>query len=80
MQDVTGKVTIDFKDANALRILTKCLLKTDFNLNVEIPEDRLVPTLPLRLNYILWLEDLLTSIQRSTDIKGLDIGKSLLLL
>ncbi|CAB3220738.1 unnamed protein product [Arctia plantaginis] len=72
--DVTGKVTIDFKDANSLRILTKCLLKTDFNLNVEIPEDRLVPTLPLRLNYILWLEDLLTSIQRSSDIKGLDIG------
>lgn len=73
-QDVTGKVTIDFKDANSLRILTKCLLKSDFNLDVDIPEDRLVPTLPLRLNYILWLEDFMISIQRNHDIKGLDIG------
>lgn len=72
--DVTGKVTINFKDPLALRVLTKCLLKSDFNLDVDIPESRLVPTLPLRLNYILWLEDLLSAIQRNSDIKGIDIG------
>nr|XP_021185550.2 U6 small nuclear RNA (adenine-(43)-N(6))-methyltransferase [Helicoverpa armigera] len=72
--DVTGKITIDFKDPHSLRILTKCLLKSDFNLDVDIPEDRLVPTLPLRLNYILWIEDLLESIQRRDNIKGIDIG------
>ncbi|KAI8436862.1 hypothetical protein MSG28_010314 [Choristoneura fumiferana] len=72
--DVTGKVTIDFKDPKSLRILTKCLLKSDFNLNVEIPEDRLVPTLPLRLNYILWIEDLLKAIDKDNNVRGLDIG------
>ncbi|KAJ8722138.1 hypothetical protein PYW08_004540 [Mythimna loreyi] len=72
--DVTGKITIDFKDPHSLRVLTKCLLKSDFNLDVDIPKDRLVPTLPLRLNYILWLEDLLDAIQRKDEISGLDIG------
>ncbi|XP_013164872.1 PREDICTED: methyltransferase-like protein 16 [Papilio xuthus] len=71
--DVTGKVSIDFKDTRALRILTKCLLKSDFDLDVVIPEDRLVPTLPLRLNYILWIEDLMISIHKE-HITGLDIG------
>lgn len=73
-QDAKGKVTIDFKDARSIRVLTKCLLKSDFNLDVEIPEDRLVPTLPLRLNYILWIEDLMTAIGRDTDVQGIDIG------
>lgn len=72
--DVTGKVTIDFKDPQSLRVLTKCLLKKDFNLDVEIPSDRLVPTLPLRLNYILWIEDILAAVEIFTDVKGLDIG------
>lgn len=74
-QDVTGKITIDFKDPHSLRVLTKCLLKSDFNLDVDIPKDRLVPTLPLRLNYILWLEDLLDTVQRKEKIWGLDIGR-----
>lgn len=74
-QDITGKVSIDFKDPQALRILTKCLLKSDFNLDVVIPEDCLVPTLPLRLNYILWIEDLMNIIKTTETIWGLDIGK-----
>lgn len=77
LQDVTGKITIDFKDAKSLRILTKCLLKCDFDLDVDIPGDRLVPTLPLRLNYILWIEDLLNSIEKVDNVWGLDIGRSL---
>ncbi|XP_045517927.1 U6 small nuclear RNA (adenine-(43)-N(6))-methyltransferase isoform X1 [Pieris brassicae] len=72
--DVTGKITIDFKDPRVLRVLTACLLKSDFDLDVLIPEDRLVPTLPLRLNYILWIEDLLESFDRTDNIKGIDIG------
>ncbi|XP_046966198.1 U6 small nuclear RNA (adenine-(43)-N(6))-methyltransferase [Vanessa cardui] len=72
--DITGKVSIDFKDPHALRVLTKYLLKSDFNLDVNIPEDRLVPTLPLRLNYILWIEDLLIAINKNNSVSGIDIG------
>lgn len=72
--DITGKVSIDFKDPHVLRVLTKCLLKSDFNLDVNIPEDRLVPTLPLRLNYILWIEDLLNVVSKNNTVWGLDIG------
>jgi hypothetical protein len=35
---------IDFKDANALRALTTALLKEDWNLDVQLREDRLCPT------------------------------------
>ncbi len=72
-QDLRGKVIIDFKDPESLRALTWALLKNDFNLDVEIPLDRLVPTVPLRLNYILWLEDLLDG--KTEGVKGIDIGK-----
>lgn len=52
------------------------LLKRDFNLDVELPPDRLVPTLPLRLNYLLWIEDLLQIVKPVNDVKihGIDIG------
>lgn len=72
---MTGKIEIDFKDAAAVRALTTALLKKDFDLIVELPADRLVPTLPLRLNYILWIEDLLELIDpKPTLIHGIDIG------
>lgn len=73
-QDLAGKVTLDFKDASALRALSRTLLKKDFELEVDIPVNKLIPTIPLRLNYLLWLEDLL-NIQKSNDeINGIDIG------
>lgn len=74
--DLTGKVHIDFKNEETLRILTKVLLKHDFDLTVKIPQNKLVPTLPLRLNYILWIEDLMThaSFTEMENVKGIDIG------
>ncbi|GFG03467.1 putative methyltransferase-like protein C27D7.08c [Aspergillus lentulus] len=73
---------LDFSDPDAVRQLTKSLLKRDFNLNVEIPENRLCPPVPNRLNYIQWLQDLLdtTGDQYRDDydpdrfVLGLDIG------
>ncbi|GCB17310.1 putative methyltransferase-like protein C27D7.08c [Aspergillus awamori] len=50
---------LDFSDPDAVRQLTKSLLQRDFELKVEIPENRLCPPVPNRLNYILWLQDLL---------------------
>ncbi|XP_031778528.1 U6 small nuclear RNA (adenine-(43)-N(6))-methyltransferase [Nasonia vitripennis] len=74
--DIAGKVKINFKDVESLKILTKTLLKHDFNLDVDIPPNHLVPALPLRLNYILWIEDLLNhcGIQDLSTVHGLDIG------
>ncbi len=74
-QKLCGKIELDFKDPASVRALTTVLLKQDFNLSVELPPNRLVPTLPLRLNYLLWIEDLLALMPaKSGTITGLDIG------
>ncbi|XP_071944502.1 RNA N(6)-adenosine-methyltransferase mettl16-like [Antedon mediterranea] len=72
----SAKVNIDFKDPEALRSLTCTLLKEDFGLDVHLPIDRIIPTVPLRLNYILWIEDLLrkSDIPLDRQITGIDIG------
>lgn len=51
-------------------------MKHDFNLEVKIPANKLVPTLPLRLNYILWIEDLMkhASFHEMKEVIGVDIG------
>ncbi|KAH1015063.1 U6 small nuclear RNA (adenine-(43)-N(6))-methyltransferase [Dendroctonus ponderosae] len=72
--DITGKVQFDFKDPEALRALSHTLLLKDFHLDVCIPVNKLVPTIPLRLNYILWIEDLLDFIGRIDHVEGIDIG------
>jgi methyltransferase len=72
-QDLKGKIHLDYKSAASLRQLAIALLKEDFDLDVEMPLNRLIPTIPLRLNYILWIEDIL---KESSDVKlkGIDIG------
>ena len=70
-QNLSGKVILDFKDPEALRALTVALLRDDFNLIVSLSVDRLIPTVPQRLNYILWLEDIF---EQSKNLKGIDIG------
>ena len=76
-ENTSGSVSIDFKDPAALRALTCALLENDFDLRIEIPLDRLIPTVPLRLNYILWIEDLVECLagrESQTDVIGVDIG------
>ena len=46
--DLTGKVTVDFNDRDAVSALSAALLRKDFNLDVNLPANHLVPTLPLR--------------------------------
>ena len=75
-----GRFNLNFKDPEALRVLTCALLESDFGLKLRIPLDRLIPTVPLRLNYILWIEDLLACLpdtQRHATVRGFDIGKVL---
>ncbi|XP_054711369.1 RNA N6-adenosine-methyltransferase mettl16-like [Uloborus diversus] len=73
--DAKGKYHVDFTNTETLRVLTQILLKKDFKLAVEIPNGFLIPTVPQRLNYILWVEDLLNvTSQESNDVRGIDIG------
>lgn len=62
-----------------MKALTRALLKNDFDLDVELPSDSLVPRIPLRLNYILWLEDMVEQMEDDQKVKreisGIDIGK-----
>ncbi|KAM9469091.1 RNA N(6)-adenosine-methyltransferase mettl16 [Clarias gariepinus] len=69
---LTGRVMLNFKDPEAVRALTCTLLKEDFGLNIEIPVERLIPTVPLRLNYIHWVEDLIGG--QGSPRRGIDIG------
>ncbi|CAH8544579.1 unnamed protein product [Schistosoma margrebowiei] len=66
IKDECGRVVLDFRIPSHLSALSKALLMNDFGLNVDFPGDRLIPTVPLRLNYILWLEDLLKSSKKNS--------------
>ncbi|KAH8252873.1 hypothetical protein KR032_002322 [Drosophila birchii] len=77
--ELNGKVSVNFRNEKTLRELTKMLLKEYFDLDVNFAPGSLVPTLALRLNYILWLEDLMAPLELD-EIRGIDIGGSLMLI
>ncbi|KAI9830598.1 MAG: hypothetical protein M1826_004624 [Phylliscum demangeonii] len=72
---------LDFSNPKAIQQLTISLLKRDFKLEINLPDDRLCPPVPNRFNYILWLQDLLdTTSDRYTErydpareVTGLDM-------
>ncbi|KAG5800110.1 hypothetical protein H9Q69_000828 [Fusarium xylarioides] len=66
-----------FNDPECVMQLTKSLLKLDFGLKLELPNDRLCPPVLNRHNYLLWLKALLDSTsyeKQDRKIVGLDIG------
>ncbi|XP_024865659.1 RNA N6-adenosine-methyltransferase mettl16 isoform X2 [Kryptolebias marmoratus] len=69
---LAGRPIVNFKEPEAVRALTCTLLKEDFGLTIEIPLERLIPTVPLRLNYIHWVEDLIDGQKQPR--RGIDIG------
>ncbi|XP_042332928.1 RNA N6-adenosine-methyltransferase METTL16 [Sceloporus undulatus] len=74
---LSGRVSVNFKNPEAVRALTCTLLKEDFGLQIDIPLERLIPTVPLRLNYIHWVEDLIAQQEaaaKGSVIWGIDIG------
>ncbi|KAF2450275.1 hypothetical protein P171DRAFT_348912 [Karstenula rhodostoma CBS 690.94] len=79
-QQHSGK--LDFQDPTTTQSLTKALLKADFGLHLEVPDDRLCPPVPNRWNYISWIHVLLDSTNPSYSnrydpgrhVVGLDIG------
>jgi 23S rRNA (adenine1618-N6)-methyltransferase len=81
---------LNFQSPSTCLTLTKALLKTDFGLELDIPDDRLCPPVPNRWNYVVWLQELLAStspdymmsderargdsVEDEKEIVGLDIG------
>ncbi|KAG9585504.1 hypothetical protein KCU86_g15405, partial [Aureobasidium melanogenum] len=72
---------VDFQDPKALQQLTKSILKRDFDLELDLPDDRLCPPVPVRYNYVRWLQDLMDTTSdvdvkdhSKQEITGLDIG------
>ena len=54
---------LDFRDPFAQRCLSAALLHVYFGIvGWELPMDRLCPPIPNRLNYILWINDLMLEI------------------
>ncbi|KXH69029.1 hypothetical protein CSAL01_07471 [Colletotrichum salicis] len=68
---------LDFNNPSAVMQLTKTLLKADFGLRIDLPDDRLCPPVSNRHNYLLWLKSLLDSTTYGNpdqNVIGLDIG------
>ncbi|KAH9871006.1 hypothetical protein J1614_006580 [Plenodomus biglobosus] len=79
-QSQSGK--LDFQDPDTTMKLSKAILKADFGLQLDVPNDRLCPPIPNRWNYISWIQGLIDSTSPSYSNKyeperkvvGLDIG------
>lgn len=75
-----GEMTIDFANAEAVRMLNRALLAAHYDVKFwEFPDAYLCPPIPGRVDYIHSLADLLAEdnggdIPRGDDIKVLDIG------
>ncbi|CAG8748489.1 5485_t:CDS:10 [Cetraspora pellucida] len=74
-----GKPYIDFKNPEAVRELTYCLLRNDFNLTLSIPLDTLCPPIPNRylrdLANSANLKDLIsTETKQDRSVYAIDIG------
>ena len=75
-----GQMTINFQDADAVRMLNRALLMTHYEIDFwDIPASYLCPPIPGRVDYIHYLADLLAKSNRheiphGSDIKALDIG------
>ena len=70
----SGASYVNFKDPKATLALARALLQRDFDLKLFMPENdsRLVPTVPQKLNYIHWIEDL---VGERENVSGIDIGE-----
>lgn len=75
-----GRMTVDFSDPSAVRMLNRALLLTYYGIDFwDIPATYLCPPIPGRVDYIHHLADLLAAcnggqIPHGPEIKVLDIG------
>lgn len=75
-----GRDTLNFADPEAVQLLNTALLQWQFNLqHYQIPAGYLCPAVPGRLDYLLYLQDLLTDSHQGKKVPAsavqlLDIG------
>jgi len=76
--NTSGQETIDFSDSNAVYALNKVILLADYKLQDYIlPKGYLIPPVPGRLDYLLYIKDFLSerfNLNIDRPLKGLDIG------
>lgn len=65
-----GSKTIKFGDKKAVKALNSALLKAQYGIEWDIPDENLCPPIPGRLDYLLHIADLIPK----KDIRLLDIG------
>jgi len=74
----TGEETIDFNDSSAVYALNKAILLADFKLeDYHLPTGYLIPPIPGRLDYLLYVRDFLVekfNVAEEANLHGLDIG------
>jgi len=74
----SGQETIHFSDSNAVYALNKAMLLADYSLeDYVIPKGYLIPPVPGRLDYLLYLRDFLLkrfNLSTKKPLKGLDMG------
>src|SRR5690606_16056854 len=69
-----GENTIDFSSADAVYLLNKALLFSEYNLNYwEVPKGYLCPPIPSRADYVHHVADLISE-DLGEQAKGSDIG------
>lgn len=75
-----GRDTLNFADPSAVKLLNTALLQWQYGLkHYQIPEGYLCPAVPGRLDYLLYLQDLLTASHHgkkvpASAVQVLDIG------
>jgi 23S rRNA (adenine1618-N6)-methyltransferase len=74
----SGEETIDFSSSSAVYALNKALLLADFKLvDYDLPTGYLIPPIPGRLDYLLYVHNFLIekfNIAKNAKLHGLDIG------
>jgi 23S rRNA A1618 N6-methylase RlmF len=56
---INFKTTIDFSNPESLRALTTALMKYLCGVEWTIPKGKLCPRVPNRLNYLMWVRELM---------------------
>ncbi|KAF2187877.1 hypothetical protein K469DRAFT_748726 [Zopfia rhizophila CBS 207.26] len=77
-----SKGFLNFQDPETMQILTKAIVKVDFGLHIDLPDDRLCPPVPIRWNYVSWVQSLIDTTgpdytqtyDPTRQVMGLDIG------